>query len=344
MNQQRRQFLSQSAAAATAALAASTVPLLHQALLQADEPAVNSTAEPANLPIVDCHQHLWDLERFKLPWLPASGPLARSFVMRDYLAAIEGTGIRHAVYMEVDVDPAQQQAEVDYLTEICRSGKAPTIGAVVSGRPAAENFARYAEQFRANEHVKGVRQVLHGGTPAGYCLEPEFVRGMNVLGELGRSFDLCLRPGELGDGAKLADKCPETRFIVDHCGNADPKAFFKAGDSRLAGKAAEHDADAWKRSIDKLATKKNVICKISGVVARVPSEWSAADLAPPVNHCLDAFGPERVVFGSDWPVCLLGAPLAMWVAALREIIADRPLEAQRALLAGNAVKFYGLQV
>jgi predicted TIM-barrel fold metal-dependent hydrolase len=263
--------------------------------------------------------------------------------MQDYLAAIEGTGIKHAVYMEVDVDPAQQQAEIDHLTEICKGGQAPTIAAVVSGRPADPKFGQYIAQFKTNPYLKGVRQVLHGGAPAGFCLSEDFIRGIRQLGELEKSFDLCMRAAELPDGAKLAEKCPETRFILDHCGNGDPKAFFKAGDPRLKDVKPEHAADDWKRDIDLVATKKNVICKISGIVARVPKEWSAHDLAPLVNHCLDAFGPDRVVFGSDWPVCLMGAPLAEWVKALRQIIASRPVEQQRALLSENAVRFYKLK-
>jgi predicted TIM-barrel fold metal-dependent hydrolase len=326
----RRQFLAQTAAAATASLAAASLSAAEAG--KADE-----------MPIIDCHQHLWDLEKFKLPWITPGTLLGRSYVMKDYLAAIEGTGIRQAVYMEVDVDPSQQQAEVDHLTEICQSGTAPTIAAVVSGRPASEGFKTYIDQFKTNKHIKGIRQVLHGGgTPAGYCLKEEFIRGIRQLGEAGLSFDLCLRPGELADGAKLAGECPDTRFILDHCGNGDVKAFFKPGDRRLASAKAEHAADAWKRDIDGLAAKKNVICKISGIIARVPKEWSAADLAPVVNHCLDAFGPQRVIFGSDWPVCLLGAPLAQWVKALREIIAGRTAAEQKALLADNARRFYGL--
>jgi predicted TIM-barrel fold metal-dependent hydrolase len=297
------------------------------------------------LPIIDCHQHLWDLAKFKLPWIPASGPLSRSYVMKDYLAATSGTGIKQAVYMEVDVDPAQQQAEVDHLTEICTSGAAPTIAAVVSGRPSSAGFGRYISQFKTNKAIKGIRQVLHGGgTPADYCLGDEFVRGMRQLGELGLSFDLCMRPGELADGAKLAEQCPDTQFILDHCGNGDPKSFFKTGDPRLAGTKPDHTADAWRRDIELVASKKNVICKISGIVARVPKEWSADDLAPLVNHCLGSFGPSRVIFGSDWPVCLLGAPLAEWVKALRQIVASRPADEQRALFWENAKKFYGLTV
>jgi L-fuconolactonase len=265
--------------------------------------------------------------------------------MKDYLAAIEGTGIKHAVYMEVDVEASQKQKEAEHLIEICKSGAAPTIAAVVGGRPGSEGFAEYATQFNGSLYVKGIRQVLHGGsTPEGYCLQDNFVRDMRLLGELGLSFDLCLRPKELTDGAKLAEKCPETRFIVDHCGNGDPEAFLKGGDPRAKDAKVDHEADAWRRAMEQLAAQKNVICKISGIVARVPKEWSAADLAPIVNHCLDTFGPQLVIFGSDWPVCLNGAPLKDWVAALRQIIATRPAAEQRALLWDNAVRFYGLKV
>jgi predicted TIM-barrel fold metal-dependent hydrolase len=336
MKTNRRQFLVQTAAGATAVLAASRV------FAQAKgKQAVNET----DIPIIDCHQHLWDLSKFKLPWIKPGGLLSRSFVMADYLAAIEGTGIKHSVYMEVDVEPSQQQAEAEHLIEICKGGKAPTMAAVVSGRPAADNFGEYIKPLAASPYIKGIRQVLHGGsTPAGFCLQEEFVRGIRLLGELGLSFDLCLRPKELGDGAALAEKCPGTRFIVDHCGNADPKAFFTAGDSRLTDTLPEHDADAWRRDMKRLAAQKNVICKISGIVARVPKQWSAGDLVPIVNHCLDTFGPDRVVFGSDWPVCLNGAPLREWVAALKQIIARRPAAEQRKLLRDNAVAFYRLKV
>lgn len=332
----RRQFLSQTAAAATAALALAPFPA---PALGQQEPQV----KPDDISLIDCHQHLWDLKKFRLPWIKPGTLLDRSFVMHDYLAAIEGAGIKHAVYMEVDVDPAQKQAEAEHLIDICQSRAAPTIAAVIGGRPATDGFAAYARQFQGSPYVKGIRQVLHGGsTPAGYCLQEAFVRDMRLLGQLSLSFDLCLRPTELADGAKLAAQCPDTRFIVDHCGNADPKAFLKSGDSRLQNSKPDHDAAGWRRGIEQLAAQTNTICKISGIVARVPKEWSAADLAPIVNHCLDTFGPQRVIFGSDWPVCLNGAPLRDWVAALRQIVASRPAADQRALGVDNAARFYRL--
>lgn len=330
----RRQFLGQSAAAATAACAAATV---FPTVSAQGQSAVNS-----EIAVIDCHQHLWDRSKFTLRWIKPGSLMDRNYVMSDYLAAIEGTGIKNSVYMEVDVEPSQQQAEADHLVDICKSKKAPTIAAVISGRPASDAFAAYIKQFKDSPYIKGIRQVLHGdSTPAGYCLQDSFVRGIRLLGELNLSFDICLRPKELSDGASLAEKCPGTRFILDHCGNADPKAFFNSGDSRQ-GVTIEHNVNEWRRGLDRVAAAKNTICKISGIVARVPKQWTADDLAPIVNHCLDAFGPQRVIFGSDWPVCLNGAPLRDWVAALKQIIASRPTTEQQSLLRGNAISFYRL--
>jgi len=335
MSLNRRQFLSQSSAAATASVAAA---VFFPSAITQGQPAVTN-----DFAIIDCHQHLWDLSKFTLPWVKPGSLMGRNYAMSDYLAAIEGTGIKNSIYMEVDVELSQQQAEAEHLVEICKSKKAPTIAAVVSGRPASDAFAAYVKQFRDSPYIKGIRQVLHGGgTPAAYCLQENFVRGIGLLGELNLSFDLCLRPKELADGAALAEKCPHTRFILDHCGNADPEAFLKAGDSRLQDATIEHTADEWRRGLDRVATASNVICKISGIVARVPKQWTAGDLAPIVNHCLDTFGPKRVIFGSDWPVCLNGAPLRDWVAALKQIISNRPAAEQQLLLRGNAISFYRL--
>ena len=91
-----------------------------------------------------------------------------------------------------------------------------------------------------------------------------------------------------------------------------------------------------------LAAEANTICKISGIVANAPPDWRTEHLAPIVNHCLDVFGPDRVVFGGDWPVCLLGATFRRWVMSLKEIVSERPVEDQRKLFSENAVRFYGL--
>jgi L-fuconolactonase len=298
------------------------------------------TSEDKPLPIIDTHQHLWDLDRQRVAWVEnATGVLHRSYRISDYVETTRPWNVVKAIYMEIDVAPSDHPAEVELITELCRSGKYPTVAAVIGGRPGEASFADYIRTQAKNKYVRGVRQVLHGATPRGYCLQETFVESMKLLGELGLSFDICVRPDELPDAVELATRCPETRFIVDHCGNADPKAFLPA--ARRDGAAPSHDPDVWRRAMAALAKAPNTICKISGVVAQVPKpQWTADDLAPVVNHCLDSFGPDRVVFGSDWPVCRLGAELGQWIAALQEIVRARPETERRKLFHDNAQRFY----
>ena len=301
--------------------------------------SVLKAGEDDFLPIIDCHQHLWDLEKQDLPWLEkGTSPLRRNYVMADYLQAIAGTGIRHAIYMEVDVAAAEKIAEGEMLTEICKAGKSPTVAAVIGGIPDDPSFEKYVKHWAGNEYIKGMRIVLGADKQNAQtrCLSEPFVRGIRLLGENGLRFDLCMSPKQLGDGARLVSSCPNTQFIVDHCGNADPNWWNNP--------TLPTEGEQWKRDMDKLAKLPNTLCKISGIIARVQKEWSAADLAPAINYCLDTFGPRRVVFGSDWPVCLKGASLADWVRALREIISQRPLEEQRLLLSANAIREYALKL
>jgi L-fuconolactonase len=326
----RRRFVAHLAAAAVsggsvfAGMAADFRNDLHDTPTNTD-----ARQKTAMFPVVDTHQHLWDLTKFRLPWLQKGSPLARSFLMADYLSATEGLNIVKAVYMEVDLDPAQQTAEAQYIAEICKRGDTPTVAAVISGRPASEGFKAYLEPFKGSRYIKGVRQVLHNAeAPAGYCLRPDFIRGIRLLGEWGMSFDICVRPGELQDAAKLIDACPDTRFILDHCGNANVQA-------------ADHSE--WKRGLAAVAKRKQVICKVSGIVVSAkPGAWSADDLAPFINHTVEVFGPDRVMFGGDWPVCTLTATYKQWFEALRNIVRDRSEEEQRKLFHDNAIRFYGL--
>ena len=281
------------------------------------------------LPIVDTHQHLWDLSKLRLPWLKSAGHLNRSHVTKDYLEAAQGLNVVKTVYMEVAVDDSMLLDEAEYVIDLCRRDDNPTVAAVIGGRPASEDFADYITRFKDSPYVKGVRHILPGDQP-GLFNQQSFVDGVRLLGELGMSFDLCMPPARLEDGANLVDRCPGTRFILDHCGNADPN------------RSAE-ELEPWRRDIAELAKRDRVICKISGIVARAPKHtWTADDLAPIVNHCLDVFGPDRVIFASDWPVCTRAATLRQWVEALKQIISNRPEPEQRKLLHDNAVRFYGL--
>lgn len=284
--------------------------------------------------IVDTHQHLWDLEQFRLPWQAglkddAQKILARNYLLADYAEASKGLKVTKSVYMEVDVALQHQIKEAEYVTAICKTGKSTMQAAVISGRPADDNFGKYLNLFKDNQYIKGLRQVLHSGaTSDHFCLEEKFVKGVQLLGERKLSFDLCLRGDQLDDGAKLIEQCPKTRFILDHCGNPH------------AGKA---DLPAWEKGLARIAKSPNVICKVSGIYGNVSAkDWPADKLAPIVRKVIDTFGWDRVIFASDWPVVNLGGSFAVWVNTVKEIVRKDSAENQKKLFHDNAVRFYGL--
>lgn len=330
----RRTLLKHSTWAAMAASLPTTL-LPHRRTIQAASPAQQKDQSvDATIPIVDTHQHLWDLAKFNLPWTKGNEVLGRSFVMSDYLAATAGLNVTKTVYMEVDVHPSQQVQEAEYVIDLCQRPDNPMVAAVISGRPASEGFKDYILKYKTSPYIKGVRQVLHGDSnPAGFCLDPQFVRSVQLLGDIGKSFDLCLRPGELLDGDKLVAQCPHTRFVVDHCGN---------------GSVQETDPQKiklWKDGMKALAQRPNTVCKISGIIVTAPKNWTVANLEPNMRFSMETFGPDRSMFAGDWPVCTLTATFRQWVEALKQICRNMNLspENQKKLFHDNAVRFYGLK-
>ncbi len=287
-----------------------------------------------DLSIVDTHQHLWDLDKLQLPWLKGDAvqKINRSFLMSDYLTAIGSHKVVKTVYMEVNVTPSQQRAEAEYVLGLCRRPDNPMIGAIIGGSPQSAEFRKYIEPYSSNGRVNGVRTVLHDpDRPRGLCLEKTFVENVQLLGEIDKSFDLCMRPGEFLDAVKLAEQCPKTRLVVDHCGNMP----VQSDDKQLR--------EAWMKGLREMAQRPNTFCKISGIIVTAkPGAWKPQDLAANVNFCLETFGIERCFFGGDWPVCTLTAPLLEWIDALKLIVKDKPLDFQKKLFHDNAVRIYKL--
>lgn len=296
---------------------------------------------PRSVPIIDTHQHLWDLGRVQLPWVPLVPHLNRNYLPKDYAQAAEGLGIVKTVYMEVNAAEQSQQAEADYVLDICRRGDTPMTAAVIGGCPAADHFRSYILQFKDSPYVKGIRQILRKGE---LYADVKFRRGIQFLGERGLCFDLCQGPDYLREAAGLIDACPGTRFVLDHCGNADVKSFLPPGKDEPAARVAQRrqQAQQWRLGMAAMAQRKNVVCKISGIIASAPKgAWAPEQLAPIVRHCLEVFGPDRVMFAGDWPVCTAVATLREWVGALKQIVAD-PVQ-QRKLFHDNAARFYALR-
>ena len=283
-------------------------------------------------PIVDPHFHVWDRKRLRLPWLDNAGALLnRDYSPGDYRDAIAGLNVVRSVYVEVAVDPSQHEAEARFAAGLCGRSEAPVGGVVIGGRPGAEGFANYIRQFKGNPCIRGVRAPF----PAGRSRESRFVRDLALLGELQLSFDLLLDAGEMAEAAELAKAARGTRFILDHCGNASCAWFAPGGDNSAA--------DRWRKGIAALAAQPNVACKISGVAENGPAASATIqNIAPIVNHCLDSFGPDRVMFASNWPVCLRSITIRGWVEVLREITAPRGKSFAEKLFNQNAVRHYRL--
>lgn len=317
----RREFLSHAAVGAAALSALPALP--------------GEAASGPAFPVIDTHQHLWDLKTVRLLWLkdPSAAKIAGPHTMAIYLREAAGLGIVKTIYMEVDAAEEDQKKEADFVIATCKSGKTLMKKGVISGRPATPGFIPFAKRYQHVPQVQGFRQILQPpNRPRGLCLQPQFVKSIQTLGEIGKTYDICMRPDELGDGAKLVDLCPKTRFVLDHCGN---------GEAGWGGKGSEYAA--WAKGITEVAKRKQVICKLSGVIKTTTgSESKAEQIRPLVHHVIDAFGPERVIWASDWPVCEFGAPLREWMEVARTLTHDLPAADQRQIFHDNAARFYGV--
>jgi L-fuconolactonase len=285
-------------------------------------------------PIVDTHQHLWDLKRFRLPWLDRAGEvLNRTHAPQDYARAAEGLNVVKAVYMEVAVAAEQRVDEAEYVIDLCRRKVGPTVAAVIAGAPEREDFEDYIARFKDSPFVKGVRSAFDAGAAGGH-----FLTNLRRLGDLGLCYDINTGPAGLGRAADVVRECPDTRFVLDHCGNVDASVYRKAA----TGAAAEARA-RWERGMSTLAERDRVVCKISGVMeAASGGAAGVEEYAAVVNYCLDRFGPDRVMFASNWPVVNRGGSFGRWVEVVRGVTRGRTEIVERKLFQDNALRFYGL--
>ena len=315
MDLTRRQFM----AAAAGVLAASALPA-----------AANDD------PVIDAHIHVWELDALNPPWLANAQPiLRRRYMEEEYRKATEGVNVARAVYVEIAERPDRQAAEAEFVVDLIRARRMPLAAAVIGGDPSADHFAEHIRRFAKTPEVKGVRHGLRKGHEA----DAKFIAGVQLMGELGLSFDL-VHGGELLEGAaKLVDACPGTRFILDHCAYGNPDWFDPA---TMNDPALSAHRRTWEDGIAALADRKQVACKISGVAEQTRGAVDAGRLAQVVERCLERFGEDRVLFGSNWPVCLRSITLAGWHRAVDQITANRPAAFRRKLFHDNAARWYRL--
>jgi len=277
------------------------------------------------VPFIDTHQHLWDLTKFQLPWLKDVPALNRSYLLADYLAESKGCNVGKTIYMEVDVQESQQLEEARALLKMADDPQTPIEGVIASGRPESEDFPKYLDQIAGHKKLKGIRRVLHV-VPDETSQSPLFAENVRRLKQYGLTYDICVAARQMPLAIELTRKCPEASLVLDHCGVPDVK-----------GRAL----DPWRGHIQQIASFPNVVCKVSGVIAYAdPTRPFADQLRPFVEHVLECFGWDRVVWGSDWPVCKLTASYRQWVDAALEITKNaRPADRAK-LFSKNAERVY----
>lgn len=271
--------------------------------------------------ILDTHQHLIYPERYRYSWTDGIPQLAgRAFRLEDYRQASAGTGIRDTLFMETAPDDSYWLAEASFACGL------DTRGVIASCRPEDADFEAQLERLQHPKLV-GLRRILHV-MPDELSQSERFVRNVRLLEHHRLTFDLCVLARQLPLAIALVEQCPRVQFILDHCGIPD---------------VANRALDPWREHIRQLAALPNVACKISGVLAYCqPENATLAAVQPFVEHCLEHFGWDRVVWGSDWPVVLMTSTLAHWVQISRELAATASEADQRKMFSENAIRLYNL--
>ncbi|MBY3215374.1 amidohydrolase family protein [Rhizobium laguerreae] len=276
---------------------------------------------------IDTHLHIIDRSALPYPWLSGVPDLDHDFLYEAYAREARRCGITTVLHMEVDVDPAAIQAETDHVASLAEKEGSLIAGAIVSCRPEEEGFAAYLERQKADPFVKGFRRVLHV-VPDDVSEGALFRENIRRISGSSLTFDLCTLPHQASRVTALADLAPDVQFVLDHCGVPDISS----------------DAfGPWKTGISEIARRPNVVCKVSGVVAYADAKtWTAQTLQPYIEHVTASFGWDRVVWGSDWPVCTLGGGLSTWVAATHSMLSGVSETERSKLLFANAQRLWSL--
>lgn len=278
--------------------------------------------------IVDTHQHLWDTDIFRYAWLDSLPKLNRSFRLGDYQQATAGLDIEKTVFVECDVDEDQIRDEALRVLKLADQPKTRIAGVIASARPENDRFEAQIETLVSYDKLKGVRRILHT-QPDELGRGRQFIENLRKLPNYNLSFDICVLARQLPIAINLVEQCPSVSFILDHCGVPPVK---------------ERALDPWRDHIREISTASNVSCKISGIAAYAdPLNWTPDDLRPFVEHVVDGFGWDRVMFGSDWPVCTLSATYRRWLDTLVSLTESAGEHNQAKLFRENAIRIYQLK-
>ncbi len=281
-------------------------------------------------PLVDAHHHVWDLARRPHPWLgePGHEALRRPFgiddLRRDAARGLAGRAVTSTVLVQC----LPSVAETEDLLAL--AGADPLVGAVtgwvdLTAPDVGEVLDRLVEGPGGGA-LRGIRHLVQAEADPAWLLRPDVGRGLRAVAERGLVYELLVRPHQLPAAAALAARLPQLRLVLDHAGKPD---------------VAGGDLRAWSAGLRGLAGAGQVVCKVSGLVTEADHQrWRLADLVPVWDVLMTTFGPQRLAFGSDWPVCRLAGGWAAWAEAVEALLAGLGDDDAGAVLAGTATTTY----
>lgn len=277
--------------------------------------------------IIDAHQHFWELGRFDTAWLeaPQHKPINRNFLPDDLRPLLDKAGVDRSVFVQTQHNLEENRWAL-WLTE-----QNPWICGVVGWVDlASDDCEKQLEEFTPHERFVGIRHITQDEPDDDFIVRPEIIRGLKVLEKHQVPFDLLFYVKHLKHAATLGRQLPNLPMVIDHLAKPQIKAGNVAG---------------WQDDLKAAAECPNIFCKLSGMVTEADWEnWKPADLKPYVETALEAFGPDRLMYGSDWPVCELAASYQQVIDALRDVIGPLSETEEAKIFGGTATKFYGLKV
>lgn len=275
---------------------------------------------------IDSHQHYWRIERGDYGWITPEIPvLYRDFLPEDMAPHL----IKHELDGTIAVQAAPTLEETEYLFTLADQPDSRILGVVGWLDLADPEHKTHFERFKRHPKFKGFRIMIQEMPDSSRILAPDFVEALKGYAEADVPVDLLLVSRQLTHTVHLLEQTPGLRGVIDHIAKPDVK---------------NGEIDAWLQSMTQIAKHPNIYCKLSGMVTEGDhANWKREDFAPYIRHVLELFGPDRVMFGSDWPVCLLAAEYDEVMSVLLESLPDSWGEAERAKLFGlNAKEFYKL--